>query len=49
MFFFLRRFLGWEVFLGDVFYLYFCLLERLVKMFDEVGGGFMIVFLVVEI
>lgn len=49
MFFLFRRFLGREVYFGDVFYFYFRLLERVVKMNDDYGGGFLIVFLVIEI
>lgn len=68
-------FLGCEVYFGDVFYFYFCLLECVVKIIvnDEIvrdmndlfdllknvkdsdgnllvkGGGFLIVFLIIEI
>lgn len=49
MFLLLRRLLGCEVFLGDVFYLYFWLFERVVKMSDDMGVGFLIVLLVIEI
>lgn len=45
----LCRFLGCEVYLGDVFYLYFCLLECVVKLSDVKGGGFLIVLFFIEI
>lgn len=49
MFFFFCCFFGCEVYFGDVFYFYFCFFECVVKMNDKYGGGFMIVFFVIEI
>lgn len=40
--------LGCEVYLGDVFYFYLCLLECVVKLSDDLGEGSMIVLLIVE-
>lgn len=47
--FLLCCFLGCEVFLGDVFYLHSRLLERVAKLSKEKGGGFITVFLIIEI
>ena len=49
MFFLLRRFFGCGVYLGDVFYLYLCFLERVVKFNFFLGEESMIVLLIVEI
>lgn len=49
MFLLMCCFFGWEVYFGDVFYIYFCLLEWVVKLSDVFGGGSMIVLLVIEI
>lgn len=49
MFFLLWRLFGCEVYLGDVFYLYLCFLERVVKLSFSLGEGSMIVLLIVEI
>lgn len=49
IFLILRRFLGREVFFGDVFYIYLWFLERVVKFCDEKGVGFLIAFFIVEI
>lgn len=44
-----KRLLGREVYLGDVFYIYLRLFERVVKLFKELGGGLLIVFFIIEI
>lgn len=49
MLFLLCCLFGCEVYFGDVFYCYSCLFECVVKLFDVMGKGFMIVLLIIEI
>lgn len=49
IYFLLRRFVGREVYLGEIFFVYFWFLERFVKLLYNFGGGSFICFLVIEI